>query len=50
MLFIVVGLVFLWCVDKKKGYFLLSVGFFGLVINQFLKMIFRMQLKTVYSC
>ncbi len=30
-----------WCVDKKRGYFLLNVGFFGLVINQFLKFIFR---------
>ena len=40
-IFIVVGLLFFWCLDKKKGYFLLSVGFLGTVINQFLKLWFR---------
>lgn len=40
-IFIVVGLLFFWCVDKKKGYFILSVGFLGTVINQFLKLWFR---------
>ena len=39
--FILVGLLFFWCIDKKKGYFLLSVGFIGTVINQFLKLWFR---------
>ena len=40
-IFILVGLLFFWCIDKKKGYFLLSVGFIGTVINQFLKLWFR---------
>ncbi len=39
--FIVVGLLFFWCIDKKQGYFLLSVGLLGTVLNQFLKLIFR---------
>lgn len=40
-IFIVVGLLFFWCIDKKKGYFILSVGFLGTIINQFLKLWFR---------
>lgn len=39
--FIVVGLIFFWCINKKQGYFILSVGFLGTVINQFLKLLFR---------
>lgn len=41
MIFIVIGLVFFWCINKKDGYYILSVGFAGLVINQFLKLLFR---------
>ncbi len=40
-LFIVVGLIFFWCVNKKHGYYLLTVGFSGLAVNQFLKLLFR---------
>ncbi len=40
-LFMAVALVFFWCVDKKRGYFLLYAGFTGLVCVQFLKMTFR---------
>lgn len=40
-LFIVAGLLFFWCIDKMEGYFLLSVGLSGTVINQFLKLYFR---------
>lgn len=39
--FIIIGLVFFWCINKKEGYYLLSVGFIGTVLNQFLKLIFR---------
>ena len=39
--FLVIALVMFWCVDKKKGYFLLSVGFTGTIINQFMKIWFR---------
>ncbi len=41
MLFIVLGIVFFWCVDKKQGYYLLSIGFIGTILNQFLKLLFR---------
>ena len=40
-LFIVVGLLIFWCVDKLQGYYLLTVGLTGTVINQFLKLWFR---------
>lgn len=40
-LFIVVGLLFFWCIDKFEGYYLLCVGLIGTTINQFLKMLFR---------
>lgn len=39
--FLVIGLVFFWCVDKKKGYLIMSVGFFGTIITQILKLSFR---------
>ena len=40
-LFMVVSLIFFWCVDKHRGYFLLFSGFCGIVCTQILKMIFR---------
>ena len=40
-IFIVMGLIFFWCINKKQGYYLLSIGLIGTVINQFLKLIFR---------
>ncbi len=40
-LFIVFGFIFFWCVSKYQGYFLLCMGFAGTIINQFLKMVFR---------
>lgn len=40
-IFIIVGLLFFWCISKKQGYYILSVGFLGTVINQFLKLTFR---------
>ncbi len=39
--FMAVGMIVFWCVSKQKGYYLLSVGFVGTVINQFLKITFR---------
>lgn len=41
MLFIIIGLAIFWCVDKKQGYFVLLTGFFGVYINQYLKLICR---------
>lgn len=40
-LFIVAGLLVFWCIDKMQGYYLLTVGLTGTVINQFLKLWFR---------
>ena len=40
-IFMAIGLVVFWCFDKRQGYYLLCVGFLGTVINQFLKMVFR---------
>ena len=40
-LVMVVSLVFFWCVDKHRGYFLLFSGFCGIVCTQILKMSFR---------
>ncbi len=40
-LFIIMGLLFFWCVDKWEGYYLLIVGLGGTIINQFLKLWFR---------
>ena len=39
--FLVIALVVFWCVSKREGYYLLFVGFFGQIINNFLKLIFR---------
>ena len=41
LLFIVFGMLMLWCVDKRQGYYVLLVGFFGIYINQFLKITCR---------
>ena len=41
LLFIVAGMLMFWCVDKKQGYFILLTGFFGVYINQFLKITCR---------
>lgn len=39
--FLVTALIVFWCVDKKKGYYILSVGFIGTIANQFMKLWFR---------
>ena len=40
--FFMVGALFVfWCVDKRRGYYLLCVGFVGTLINQWLKIICR---------
>ena len=37
----VAALIVFWCVDKRQGYYVLSVGFLGNIANQFLKLWFR---------
>ena len=39
--FLVAALIVYWCVDKRKGYYMLSVGFLGTMANQFLKITCR---------
>ena len=39
--FLVTALIIFWCIDKRKGYFILSVGFVGTLANQFMKLWFR---------
>lgn len=39
--FLVLALIVFWCVDKKRGYLLMSVGFLGTMANQFMKLWFR---------
>ncbi len=39
--FLAIALVLFWCVDKRIGYFTLSVGFVGTLLNQFMKLLFR---------
>ena len=39
--FMAVAILLFWCVDKWRGYYVLSVGFVGTVLNQWMKLIFR---------
>ena len=39
--FMVLALVLFWCVDKWKGYYLLSAGFLGTILSQAMKLICR---------
>lgn len=40
-IFMVIAMLVFWCIDKRKGYYLLSVGFVGTLINQWLKIVCR---------
>ena len=39
--FLVIALLVFWCINKKWGYYLMSIGFIGTILNQFLKLAFR---------
>lgn len=39
--FLIAALAVFWCADKRQGYYLLSVGFLGTLVNQFLKITCR---------
>ena len=41
LFFMVIAITMFWCIDKRRGYYLLSVSFVGTLINQFLKLWFR---------
>ena len=37
--FLVLALIMFWCVDKRRGYFVMAVGFMGTMVNQVLKLV-----------
>ena len=39
--FLIAAMTVFWCVDKRQGYYLMSVGFMGTLVNQFLKITCR---------
>ena len=39
--FLAVALILFWCVDKRTGYYVMSVGFVGTIGSQFLKLACR---------
>ncbi len=41
LVFMLIALIFFWCVSKKTGYYILVVGFFGTAINQISKLLFH---------
>lgn len=40
-LFLAIAIIIFWCVSKTNGYYLMTVGFFGTLMNQFLKLLCR---------
>ncbi len=40
-IFLILAMVMFWCVDKYKGYYMMSVGFIGILASQFMKLWFR---------
>ena len=40
-IFLVAALFVYWCVNKREGFYLMTVGFCGTIINQFCKLWFR---------
>ena len=43
IVFMAIAMLLFWCVSKKEGYYILTVGFVGTIINQFLKITFRIK-------
>jgi len=39
--FLVIGLIMFWCVSKRRGYYLMSVGFLGTITSQAMKIACR---------
>ena len=37
--FLVVAILFFWCINKREGYYILITGLLGTLVNQFLKLI-----------
>ena len=41
LVFMAAAIIVFWCVSKSCGYYMLTVGFVGTIVNQFLKLVFR---------
>ena len=41
MFSIVAALLFFWCINKKNGYYMITLGLVGITLNQWLKMLSR---------
>ncbi|MBE6700807.1 MAG: phosphatase PAP2 family protein [Ruminococcaceae bacterium] len=41
--FLLIGLMFIWCIDKSCGFCILISGLLGQVVNQFLKISFKVE-------
>lgn len=41
LVFLVIAMILFWCVDKRQGYYMMAVGFFGTLASQFLKITCR---------
>lgn len=41
ILFMALAIGLFWCVSKRLGYYMMTVGFVGTILNQFLKLVFR---------
>lgn len=39
--FLAAAILIFWCVDKHRGYYIMTVGFLGTMLNQFLKLTFQ---------
>ncbi len=39
--FLAIAILFFWCINKRQGYYILFTGMIGTVVNQFLKLTFR---------
>ena len=39
--FLAIALAMFWCVDKRHGYYIMSVGFIGTITTQFMKLWYR---------
>ena len=39
--FLVIAMILFWCVDKRRGYYTMAVGFVGTLLNQVMKLWFR---------
>lgn len=39
--FLAIAILFFWCISKRQGYYIMFTGLIGTVVNQFLKLIFK---------